>query len=72
MEVLVLYSFTSAADGNECSVASPGHFILGKDHLYPQNSGLMDPNATLHTLRKRKNPLTLSTYAAPVHLVYSL
>jgi len=43
MEVLVIYFFTSAADGNECSIASSGHFILGKDSLYPENMQLSGP-----------------------------
>jgi len=33
---------------------------------------LVDPSAILHTLAKRKKPLTLATYAATVPLVYSL
>jgi hypothetical protein len=35
MEVLLLYFFTSAADGNECSIASRGHFILGERQPVP-------------------------------------
>jgi hypothetical protein len=72
MEVLFLYFFTSAADGNDCSVASPGHFILGKDSLYLQKMRLSGPRASLHTLAKRKNTLTLATYAATIPPVYSL
>jgi hypothetical protein len=62
MEVLFLYFFTSAADGNDCSVASPGHFFLGKDSLYPQNIRLSGPQYQSAHVGEEKE------YSYPCHI----